>query len=56
MKIVFDSEEEKKNFTRDWCANDIGYVEKCIYDGANLDCEKCWEQKYNIEVKGKEEK
>ena len=54
MKIIFDSEEEKKDLFQlmedaDYCPEDLGLKEE--HCNRHIDCKKCWENTIECEVK-----
>lgn len=54
MKVIFDSEEEKKNFMKEvgfrTCPRQWGFEEKQRCKPP-IDCEECWEKAVGMEVK-----
>ena len=55
MKIIFNSEKEKRNFIDNIkkcvpCPERIGLQEYCS-DSESVDCYECWEKALNGEVK-----
>lgn len=55
MKIIFDSEEQKKQFMLNvfsncmGCPADVGL--RNAYNGINCSCRECWEAAIDIEVR-----
>ena len=50
MKIIFDSEEQKKDFLRQLpCPSKFGFDDNC----ENNSCFNCWENAIECEVVGK---
>ena len=50
MKIIFDSEEEKKRTIKSYCPGDIGLFDNCPPNTNTEICLKCWEQTVKMEV------
>ena len=56
MKIVFDSEEERKNFFEtvanfSACPSDLGLLDRCKDYNTSSKCRGCWEGAVESEVK-----
>ena len=60
MKIIFDSEKQKKDFIQELadfcsCPRQFSLDECCDWKNYNAtECLKCWENAIECEVKGKE--
>lgn len=50
MKIIFDSEEEKKDFCEAYCPDIIGLENNCMRSTEECICEECWEKAIECEV------
>ena len=50
MRIIFDSEEEKRELAKNYCPSDIGLENRVCKYGID-ECVKCWERAVKTEIK-----